>query len=171
MFELPPPPPRPPFFLLYSFFFSFYIEFHSGLLKVASYDFNLPILVNGSRPPSPPPSPWPPSQISKLTITSQQGKHRVWSGAEAKLSATPPALPPPAPPQYDVTPTRRVLATALRPPLTVSNTLVNFTFSPREFEAGTTTDTQVRTADGREGLMPWLVKSEEVEKRERRGGG
>ena len=60
---------------------------------------------------------------------------------------------PSAPPLYDVTPTRRVLATALRSPLIVSNTLLNFTFSPKEFEEGVTTDAQVgiKKGWGREG--------------------
>ena len=39
-------------------------------LQVAAYDFQLPVLVNRARPPSPPPSPWPPSShhTSKITI-------------------------------------------------------------------------------------------------------
>ena len=40
-------------------------------LQVAAYDFLLPVLVNGLKPSSPPPSPWPPSakQTSKIAIT------------------------------------------------------------------------------------------------------
>ena len=70
--------------------------------EVASYDFNLPIFINSELAHSPPPSPWPPSSTDSQTFY---------------LSKIP-DIP---------TPSRRILATSLETPLTVSNLELNFT--------------------------------------------
>ena len=69
--------------------------------EVASYDFTLPIFVNSESVPSPPISPWPPSSDSQIFYLPKI-----------------PDIP---------TPSRRILATSLETPLTVSKLEITFT--------------------------------------------
>ncbi|XP_048459067.1 cilia and flagella-associated protein 47-like [Rhincodon typus] len=74
---------------------------------VASYDFNLPIIINGSTTPSPPPSSIPPDPYDEISVGS----------SEVQL------LSP-------ATPSRRVQATVLCPPLELSDTKLEFSLLP-----------------------------------------
>ncbi|XP_038658216.1 cilia- and flagella-associated protein 47-like isoform X3 [Scyliorhinus canicula] len=72
---------------------------------VASYNFNIPVIINGGTSPSPSPSSVPPDPYDEMSIDSVD-------------------LLCPA------TPSRRVQATALSPPLEVSTTKVDFSLLP-----------------------------------------
>ncbi|XP_067896652.1 cilia- and flagella-associated protein 47-like isoform X2 [Heterodontus francisci] len=75
--------------------------------EVASYDFKLPVSINGSTSPSPPPSSVPPDPYDEISIDS----------SEVQL------LSP-------ATPSHRVQATALSPPLKISTIKVEFSLLP-----------------------------------------
>uniref|UniRef100_UPI00398E85F1 cilia- and flagella-associated protein 47-like isoform X2 n=1 Tax=Pristiophorus japonicus TaxID=55135 RepID=UPI00398E85F1 len=75
--------------------------------EVASYDFNLPVNMNGSTSPSPPPSSVPNDPYDDISIDSSQ------------VQILSPA-----------TPSHRVQATALSPPLELSTTKVEFSLLP-----------------------------------------
>ena len=81
---------------------------------MAAYDFILPILINGYKAPTPPPSPWPPSN-------------------DPYRSSIAPNISPHVP-----TPARRVLATVLRPLIEVSIGNLTFEFSASDLDAGET---------------------------------
>ncbi|XP_043556662.1 cilia- and flagella-associated protein 47-like [Chiloscyllium plagiosum] len=74
---------------------------------VASYDFNLPVIINGSVTPSPPPSSIPPDPYDEISIGS----------SEVQLLNS-------------ATPSRRVQATVLYPPLELSDTKLEFSLLP-----------------------------------------
>ena len=82
--------------------------------KVAAYDFILPVLINGYKAPTPPPSPWPPSSDP------------YWSFLVPKVS------------DHVPTPARRVLATVLRPLIDVSTDNISFEFSASDMDTGGT---------------------------------
>ncbi|XP_067848879.1 cilia- and flagella-associated protein 47-like [Heptranchias perlo] len=84
--------------------------------EVASYDFNLPVNINGSTSPSPPPSSVPSDPYDDTSIDSSRVQ-----------------LPSPA------TPSRRVQATALCPPLELSTTKVEFSLLPGYNDLGVIT--------------------------------
>ena len=81
---------------------------------MAAYDFILPVLINGYNAPTPPPSPWPPSNDPYRSSISQRTSRHV------------------------PTPARRVLATALKPLIGVSTTNVTFEFSAADLDTGGT---------------------------------
>ena len=81
---------------------------------MAAYDFILPILINGYKAPTPPPSPWPPSNDPYRSSLAPKVSHHV------------------------PTPARRVLATVLKPLLDISTDYVSFEFSASDLDAGET---------------------------------
>lgn len=99
----------------------------SACTQVASYDYQLPVLVNGLKAPSPPPSPWPPSNApSNITLTqSKLIRRKGFRGKHFMLT-----LIAGFEPSFSQTPIRRVLATVLQSPLLVSNTFLNFSLHP-----------------------------------------
>ena len=76
--------------------------------QVAAYDFILPVTVNGMEPPPAPHSPWPPSPTQ-----SRQGILRDIGQEEEERTSDR---------QTEPTPKRRVIGTALSPPLTIDKT-------------------------------------------------
>ena len=85
-----------------------------ALHKVAAYDFILPVLINGYKAPTPPPSPWPPSNDPYRSSLAPKVSHHI------------------------PTPARRVLATVLKPLLDISTDNVSFEFSASDLETGGT---------------------------------
>lgn len=92
---------------------SFIHVFHA-LHKVAAYDYILPVLINGYKAPTPPPSPWPPSNDPYRSSLAPKVSHHV------------------------PTPARRVLATVLKPLLDISTDNISFEFSASDLETGGT---------------------------------
>lgn len=87
--------------------------------EVASYDFVIPVRINHTVAPTPAPSTFPPTPAPS---------HMNWTISE---------LMTPAPSLVDVaTPSRRVLATALRPPLQLSHSILEFRLPSGYFELG-----------------------------------
>ena len=86
---------------------------------MASYDFVIPVSINHTVAPTPAPSTFPPTPAPS---------HMNWTISE---------LMTPAPSLVDVaTPSRRVLATALRPPLQLSHSILEFRLPSGYFELG-----------------------------------
>lgn len=87
--------------------------------QVASYDFIIPVGINHTVAPTPAPSMFPPTPAPS---------HMNWTISE---------LMTPVPSLVDVaTPSRRVLATALRPPLQLSHSVLEFHLPAGYFELG-----------------------------------
>ena len=87
--------------------------------QVASYDFVIPVSINHTMAPTPAPSTFPPTPAPS---------HMNWTISE---------LMTPAPSLVDVaTPSRRVVATALRPPLQMSHSVLEFRLPSGYFELG-----------------------------------
>ncbi|EDO32806.1 predicted protein, partial [Nematostella vectensis] len=87
--------------------------------EVAAYDFIIPVSINNIMAPSPPPSTFPPTPTP------------------SRSNWTIPELDTPAPSIMGIaTPSRRVLATALRPPLQVSHTRLEFSLPSGYFDLG-----------------------------------
>lgn len=72
------------------------------------------MLINGYNAPTPPPSPWPPSNDPYRSSISQRTSRHV------------------------PTPARRVLATALKPIIELSTSNVTFEFSEADLDTGRT---------------------------------
>lgn len=81
---------------------------------MAAYDFILPVLINGYKAPTPPPSPWPPSNDPYRSSLATNVPHHV------------------------PTPARRVLATVLRPLIDISSNDMKFEFSASDLDTGGT---------------------------------
>ncbi|XP_065057284.1 cilia and flagella-associated protein 47-like isoform X2 [Rhopilema esculentum] len=95
-----------------------FLEFNP--VEVASYDFIIPAVINQTIAPTPPPSPYPASvAMSKPGHVSED-----FDGYESKRVAQFP------------TPSRRVQGTALRAPLQVSSTEINFHLPSGYLEMG-----------------------------------
>ncbi|KAG5833367.1 hypothetical protein ANANG_G00275190 [Anguilla anguilla] len=90
--------------------------------QVAAYDFNLPVTLNSIGAPSPPPSSVP-------KTPSFRDRHIVTPRPQAVTV---------------VTPSRRVQATALRPPLEMSQSSVHFEINPVE---GSATAVKIQTLE------------------------
>lgn len=88
--------------------------------KVAAYDFILPVLINGYKAPTPPPSPWPPSTDPYRSSLTPKTSHHI------------------------PTPARRVLATVLKPLIDVSTDNISFNFSASDLDTRETR-TQVQS--------------------------
>ena len=105
--------------------------------EVASYDFFLPVTINQTSAPTPHSTPFPPTSPNpKKSIDDKQAgkQNRLSVPASAGDSGVKHIICP-RPQQVDiVTPRRRVFATALRQPLTVSHHSLRFTITPAVHE-------------------------------------
>jgi hypothetical protein len=98
---------------------------HKNMLffQVASYNFILPVTINDTLAPNPAPSSIP---------SSPAPSNANWTIPE--LDTPPPTLPSIA------TPCRRVLATALRPPLQLSHSHLKYSLPAGYFDLGIQSD-------------------------------
>lgn len=90
-----------------------------SFFQVASYDFIIPVSINHTVAPTPAPSTFPPTPAPS---------HMNWTISE--LITPVPSLAGVA------TPSRRIVATALRPPLQISHSVLEFHLPSGYFELG-----------------------------------
>ena len=103
-----------------------------SLLQVAAYDFILPVMVNNKDSASPPLSPWPPSHSqSQVTLGSKREFissciQVTWMSVPYQTNSSSWTVP-----CFEDTPKRRVLATGLATPLSVTDTRLELKSLPK----------------------------------------